>query len=334
MVRPDDVVVDNTLLEAAARCDTLVAMRHILHLAPAEEAKELRAGSAVHEVLAAWLSGASTEEALGRLNEYRQWAKEHVPPDDRLRYQNVKKIVAFWLKRHPLQDWPFLVNPAQVEMPLTAPLGVLREGKLARVQQEWELNDPKRPPMVVMVALLDAVGKHRKSGGLWSVDHKTTSNTGEWFKSRQENSSQFTGQMWIARERDLLLSGVFINGIHLREVPSSNGRCKQHGTTYAECGNNHPEHVLFPVTRTPHELDAWETTARRLTRRFLVLRGQVRTIEDARELPMQGRFNGACGFCPFQKWCRSGRLAGAAKTFTEQPWRPLEHAGVGTAGAA
>lgn len=319
-----DIIVDNTLLSDMG-CSTRGAMRHVLGLttAEADEAKELKSGSAIHESLAWWLSQQGVEASLRRFTEvYRSWSREHVAPEDPRAWKNLHRILKFWYAQRPLEQWNFRVEPAEVEVPLAHPLGYISHKKRSvRVQAENEGGEAR----VIMVALLDALGKLR-TGGRWSIDHKSTGWTGDRFKDRQEDSSQFTGQMWLAKQRGISIAGIYINGLHVKQIPGSSYKCRTHSVPYAECGHMHLEHMLFPVTRTPHEIEAWERTARMLAQRFIRLKAKVKSVEDVRELPMEGRFMGMCGYCPFRDWCRIGRPAGAARTFAHRPWNPLDHA--------
>ena len=93
-ITPDTLVLDNTILSSVATCHTKAAMEHVLGLKTAEEAKELRSGSAVHEALAWWLCKQPVDKALGRFDtSYKDWAKEHVPGDDRLAWRPVRRIL-------------------------------------------------------------------------------------------------------------------------------------------------------------------------------------------------------------------------------------------------
>jgi len=307
--RDSDIVVDNTILKSVAVCHTQAALQHVLGLTTSEDAKQLLAGQYAHETLAWWLCKRPIEEALGRLKPYKEWCEGKVPEDDPLAYRNVRKIMRSWLKQHPLETWQLIVKPEEVEVPLSAVL-LPKEGKRGRV---------------VMVALLDALAK-RRTGGRYSVDHKTTRNVNEYFTDEQEDSAQFSGQLWLAAQHDVRLAGIFINAIEFWKVPSSSRRCTQHGTTYEECGLQHLKHKLFCITRTPHEIKTWEVTARGLVQEFLQLREQVKTVEDVRKLPMQGRFTRACRNCSFRDFCRMGRPLGSAKSFLHRPWDPLAHA--------
>lgn len=315
----DDVVVDNTILKSVASCSTQAALLYVLGRTTAEEAKQLLAGQYAHEVLAWWLLGRDDEAALDRLDPYRRWASDKVPADDPLAYANVRKILRNWLKRHPVGSFEVRVEADAIEVPMAAELAVVQGQR------------------VVMVALLDALGK-RRTGGRWSVDHKTTRNVNEWFIDGEEDSSQFTGQLWIAKQHGMLLAGVYINAIEFWKVPGSDRRCASHGTPYSECGLQHLKHRLWPITRSAHEIETWERTAVRLAKRFLVLRARVKTAEDVRTLPMEGRFTRACRNCQFRDWCRMGRPKGAMKSFLHHPWDPIaraaEHVAAVAAGRA
>lgn len=324
-VLPGDVIVDNTILKSAI-CSTQVAMHHVLGLSTSEAGKELTAGSAAHEALAWWLCRQPVDKCLERFDEvYKEWSGENVPADDRLAWRPLRRILANWFAKHPLEKWQFVVKPEEVEVPMVAELGVIVDDTRVRERVQPKGQQAGETGSLVMVALLDAVGKMR-TGGRWSIDHKTTGNTGDWFKDDQETSSQFTGQMWLARKLGIRLSGVYINAVHFKAIPGSDRRCSTHGTTYKECGLGHLEHTLFPVTRTEAEIDAWEVTARKLAAKFIRIRERVKTAEDVRELPMEGRFARMCSRCSFKDWCRQGRPAGAVRSFVKQQWNPLDHA--------
>lgn len=303
-----DLTVDNTILTSVARCKTQAAMRHVLGLTSGEEGIELRVGQAVHEVLAWWASGRPDEASLTRLRPYDAWVKDHLPPnDDRLSGRNVRRITAFWLKHHPLSSWQFVVKPEEVEVPMVHELGEVKGYK------------------VTMVALLDLIGKN-KTGGRWSVDHKTTKQVGKWFEDDQDTSSQFTGQLWLAKQKGIMLSGVYINALEYPRLNSSDRKCSAHGgVPYVECALKHVSSKLFPVIRTPREIDAWELTAHRLVRSYIRLLHTVESPADIESVPMDGRFTRSCSRCEFREWCSIGRPAGAAKSFKKDRWDPIAH---------
>ena len=342
-ITKSDLVVDNSILSKMV-CSTEGAMRHVLHLTLPNEAAELRCGSALHEGWARWLVTKDPAAGLARFDElYRPWAAEHVPVLDRegkphsRRWKPVHRIFERWLEKEgPRFLRQFSVDPMHVEIPVWAPLGALHEGKFKSFDPENEdevdlLRDPKhRPPVVVFAALLDAIVKKRSVGGYWSCDHKSAGGLHQWFRDRQEDASQFTGQLWAAKQRGVgPLKGVFINGMEIKSLNSSDKKCYKHGVPYHKCAlepEHHAQGLLMPITRSRHEIDAWERTAIGLTKKYIRLRRKVETIDDVRELPMEGRFIGNCSRCTFRDFCRLGRTKIAAAKFVKNEWNPLEHA--------
>lgn len=310
-VTDDDLIVDNTILSSTAQCHTQAALRHGLGYTTESESAAIMSGQFAHEVLAWWMCGKTPEEAITRLEGYREWTAEHgVGEDDRLAYSNVRRILKRWFQINPREKFPYVVNPADVEVPMVAELGVLADGQ-----------------RVVMVALLDALVKS-KTGGRWTMDHKTTKYVNDWFKDDLDDAAQFTGQLWIAEENGQPLSGVVINALEFRKIPDSNRKCNQHtDSKYVECGIAHVTLERFTATRTPAELVSWAKTALGLARTYAKLKAKVAADPlVVTQLPMQGRFNRACKNCEFREWCSMGRPKGSLRTFTERRWNPLERA--------
>lgn len=335
----NDIIVDNTILTASL-CSTEVAMRHVLYYTTPTAAAELECGSALHEGLARWLVTGDPVVALARFDEvYRPWAAAHVPKLDkdgkpnRLRWLPIHRIFERWLRNHPLARWSLVVDPAHVEIPVWAPLGLIDGGKLValgpkeRAKIDLLARPASRDPVVIMTALLDFIGHRRLGGtGTWSGDHKSSGSMGPWWKDRQEDASQFSGQLWAGAERGLHLAGVWINGIEIPRLPSSNRKCSTHSMPYEKCALEHPKSALFPVTRSKEELAAWERSAVALTRKFLRIRERVERVEDVVQLPKEGRFIGNCSRCTFRDFCRLGRTKQAASGFIKSKWNPLDHA--------
>lgn len=331
-VGKNDIIVDNTILSSVATCGTQAAMRHVLGLTARTDAAELEAGSAVHEALARWLvTGGDAKVALQRFDaRYKPWAAQHQGLGDRLAWSPVHRILKHWLETHDLKRWPWVVQPEHVEVPVWAELGAIRNGKLVTLD-DHDVHAAGAiggtPALVFFIALLDAIGKKRTGGGIWSIDHKTGRGLNQWYKERQEDASQFTGQLWAAGQRGLDLAGIFINGLELPELHTSERKCAKHGMSYKACALAHVGTLVFPVTRSSAEIEAWELTARRLTKTFLRLRATIASVDDVRaKADMRGRFVGACSRCTFRDWCRQGRTVHGAKEFIKQPWNPLDHA--------
>lgn len=319
-LRDGDVVVDNSIMKEVFACSTAAVLRYGLHLAPKTEGVAMVQGAAGHAALATWLETDSVNLAL---KAYRQeydahvrpaWAKlpatdgkgrEH-PDRTRLAFKRTRRILEEWFQGHP--KFPLHVEPEDTELPMSWPL--------------MELKDGRR---VVFVALLDAIAK-RRTGGLWSVDHKFRIGVTDWWKQKQKTAAQFTGQTWLARQWEIDVAGVYVNAIEIPNAKTSTKKCPEHHVAYVECDTRHVRHELFPVARSKTEIANWKRTLTGKVPRWVALRDGVRELADVAgmRVPMEGRFNEACTFCGFQEWCRVGRPATAGVDFfTPHTWNPL-----------
>jgi hypothetical protein len=269
-------------------------------------------GQAGHEALATWLEQGEAEAqiqyswAWNRLVEPALAVlRDDDPERARLAYHRTARIVSTWMDDRPKESWPLVVQPGHTELPVSHVFG------------EW------RGLRVVFVALLDALGK-RRTGGLWSIDHKFRKSITDWWKEKNEDASQFTGQLWLGAKWDLPLAGVWVNAIEIPPAKVSKSKCREHGVPYTECDTTHVRHVLFPVTRSRIEIAAWYQTMLTWVQRWMRLRTAITTLDDISRVPMEGRFNGSCTFCGFRLWCRAGRpVGGRGDWFVSQTWDPL-----------
>lgn len=311
---PDDVVVDNSTMSAVMKCSTLAVVEYGLHLRAKTEGAALTVGQAGHAAMAEWLD---TGDAHLALKVYkREYAHVAAPaldaltPDDkdreRLAFPRTRQILRDWFDARPPATWPLVVAAGDTELPVSALLMTLKDGR-----------------RVVFVALLDALGK-RRSGGLWSIDHKFRRTVTDWWKEKQEDAAQFTGQKWLGGEWGLDLAGVYVNAIELPPPRTGKSKCRDHGVSYFECDMKHLKHELFPVTRSAGEIAAWQRTLARAVPRWVALKERVKTLDDIATVPMEGRFNESCTFCSLRKWCRVGRPSGGrGDWFVEHQWNPL-----------
>lgn len=317
----DDFVVDNSIMRAVLTCSTLAAVQYALHLNAKGQAPALRQGQVGHAALAEWLD---TESPNLALKVYRAGYAADVAPAvaalakgepraekerARLGFERTRAILKAWLEARPLATWPLKVAAGDTELPISAPL-------------PFALKDGRR---VVFVALLDAIAK-RRTGGLWSIDHKFRKGITDWWKAKQQASAQFTGQMYLAREWGIEVAGVYVNAIEIPEAKTSDRKCSEHGQAYKDCDTKHARHELFSTTRSAGEMAAWLATMRKVVPRWATLRDRVQTLDDihARAVPMEGRFNEGCTFCDLKAWCDAGRpVGGRGDWFQSHRWDPL-----------
>jgi hypothetical protein len=306
--------VDNSMLRAAARCDTELMLRYLLGYTTPDEGPPLRAGIAAHEALAAHLRGASRNEALAVFRgHYAAWAEAHVDPEgplQRLTYENTATILAQWLRTRPLTSLPFEVHPDLVEVGFAVPL---LDG-------------------VIFCGRLDALVIDRERREFYVLDHKTTGRLDATWARQFRNDSQLSGYVWAAQQHTgNRVVGAFINGIEFARLPSDPTRkCRDHGVAYAECRALHAKHELLIVQRTAEQLDQWTRSASELARRVQRLAASARVVRDISatmsHAAQQGMFHGACAWCQFQDFCAAGRPATMLPAFLHEPWQPYERA--------
>jgi hypothetical protein len=117
---------------------------------------------------------------------------------------------------------------------------------------------------------------------------------------------------------------MYINAIEVKKLPDpSTRKCRTHGVPYEQCRLQHANWQLFISTRTPMAIAGWETQAKALAKKFLMLKGAFGSVEMVQYAPDEGRFNGACTFCDFRKWCRADRAPQMVDgLFVVDKWEP------------
>lgn len=307
------MLVDNTLLAGEARCQLSAGVRFGLGLESVEESITLVSGQAIHKALEAVFRGGTTRDAFEALAKFYQpkWEEWVRGTDvalamgmsvddlkkDRRSYENVHLVVANWLSNNPPEQWPFQVDPASVE----AGFEVL----LDPVENIWYTGTPD-------------VGAVTLNGSRYAMDHKSTGRmTREW-RNGFRTSGQVSGYLWgLQQVTGVTYIGMLVNGIELSKVPGSSRKCTEHGVPYAECGALHLKHDLWPVQRTPEQLEQWKATAVWLARRYKArVVGQV----PISEIPTEGELTGACAYCACQDWCAGGRQASELTVRFQQKW--------------
>jgi hypothetical protein len=326
--------LDNSTLSATRKCATLAATRYHLGLTTGDETAPMRAGTGVHEGVAAYFqSGGDVDAALAGLDRsYRAWSEERVPPDDRLGYRNVAKILQRWCWAHPLADLPFTVDPSLVEVGAQA---LLTEDGVCLCNHEEDLHASPGDAcsacscpeytIVIYQGRLDSVPQGRD--GRWYVgDVKTTGQIkAEWLKGF-ELSSQFTGYAWLVRETvKKPVAGAFVLAIELGLLPGSTRKCATHKLPYAECSMAHAKFAIVHTLREPWMLEEWRKGALILAQRYAAIRRLVPAVDAIQAVRQEGMWTDACARCELFPWCKSGRTKDMADALlTYQPWRPFE----------
>lgn len=343
MIAPNGTVfADNTTLRAAARCDTELALRHVLGMTIEDERIELDIGIAVHEVLADYFRG--TYSAGHCLQKFTMlWrpisddlglsSREH--PKHNLSWENTHLILDEWFIRHPMNGFPFGVKPGLVEVAFQQPLSdecvcghdEAHHDPVRGCQWRGKDSCTGYRPAFVFWGRLDAIVQAQHDGGIYVLDHKTTSKLSTWKTEKYRVDSQMSGYTWAAQKQlGRTVTGVFINFIEFAKLPSDPVRkCKTHGLPYAECGRMHMNSDLLIYGRTPAKLEKWRQTAISLARKYRDLASQVQSISDLNSVSDAGTFHDACGFCTFKKYCAADQPQHYADSILiHAPWHPMD----------
>ena len=308
------IYVDNSILDAVSSCSSEAVLRYVLGYTTRQQAAHLRAGSAGHKAFEAWFGGSDLATANGIFeNEYRAWVEQAFDDgervEDRLTFENTSRILDYWLQTHPVASFPWVVDPALVEVGFSVPL--TDDGEY------------------MLVGLADLITTDKHTGDTYIVDHKFTGRVSHYWMRQFYMSSQLSGYQWAASQYldpGKQVVGSYINAVEFSKLPSDPVRkCAKHATPYAECGPLHTEsRLLGPFMRTPAQLEAWRQTAIGLAKRYESLMRTYPTIERLGRVRMEGMFNGSCRFCEFHDFCRMGRPAGYADSMLmADRWEPF-----------
>lgn len=328
------LAVDNSTLSATKKCSTLAAARYHLGLSTAEEAAPLRAGTGVHEAVAAYFQSRGDVDAavVGLAKSYKEWAEGNVPPDDRLGYANVEKIVRRWCWAHPLPGLPFTVDPTLVEIgaqALLSPEGVCAtcdhpEGAHRLPQDACAACPCPSYTIVVFQGRLDCVPQGRD--GRWYVgDVKTTASIRPTWLKNFEMSSQFSGYCWLLEQAvKKPAAGAFVLAIELGLLPGSTKKCSRHKMPYNECSMAHANFTIVHTVREPWMLAEWQRGALALAKRFAAIQRLVTTLDDVQAVRQEGQWIDACATCDLFPWCKAGRPVDLGEAIlVKNPWKPF-----------
>lgn len=308
--------LDNSTLEIVSKCETATILGAYHELSSAEESAPLVAGTAIHEVLAKHFSGFPAQECLSALDSYRELGLQE-SLSSRLSFENVEKIMTYWLFNNPVSEFPFVPLIEGIEKPLCAFL----------------FHDESSDTDIYLVGMLDLPARKRLNNKMVVVDHKSTGLVNERFRAKFTLGSQVDSYLWLANQvfPDEHIEEMYINAIELSPVPNSNRKCVRHGVMYTECGDLHPNHQLLgPFRRTKEQLDGWYYSAVELARAYLLSTNIAKAFGDGVQnvqfsiFDQRGRFNGACQFCTFQAFCRMSRPTHMIESLlVHHPWRSL-----------
>jgi len=297
------IELDNSVAGAVAKCHTYAAVRYVLHLAPIKDNPYFKSGQAVHSALEKYFTGESSQNCLEIFDAiYKPWCEKQENLEERLHWGNVRRILEYWFRLHPLESLPWRIFAVE-------------KGFRVHVTDD-----------IYLTGRIDFIGVDRRDNTLVAGDHKTTGRIDLKWRNAIRYGSQLTGYIYALQKiyKDSLVSGGVINGVELRLVPGSTRKCREHGVAYSECGPEHCHFEFFALHRTPEQTQSWFGTFTEMARQFAGLRERVQSVEDLVHVEEQGKFNGLCYNCEFNDFCYYGRTPHFAGTLLKhERWNPL-----------
>lgn len=300
MIRDGQVIVSNNTLKTVTSCTTATVLRYVHEKQKEEEVAALLAGVAFHAAMKVRWGGGTIKQAMATFRKgYKTWALANVDPDDkyqgRLSWQNLRRVVRFYFRRYPLENYPFTVDPQNLEVPFWIPLN-------------------KRGDIIGRGIIDAGPVRHKDTAKLYNVDHKSSGGINAWWLAKFKMDAQPTMYTWAVGElTPEIVSGFYLNVVEFKMLPgmnNPNAKCKnpEHGgVPYSECQSLHVKAECVMLERGPETVKAWKRDAIKFARRYQEIHETYGDLNHIDRVPQEGRFNGSCQFCEFQDFCLVNR---------------------------
>jgi len=231
-LKGDHLFIDNSSMNSYFQCPRMGAYSYSLKRKPASPSPALIFGGAIHEALEVryrthhdkkMIDEAVTDDMIAAFSDYYD---EHATELDVSEYRNlsygISTILEYCTKnRYEQPNTHYLNGEPCVEIPFALPVGQFDINDTIWVTDP-DLNNGDPTTRHVGTITIWLTGKIdmivRKHGGLWLLDHKTSSMGGAGFTEEFQTSTQFKGYAWAAEQ--LLgqhVLGVIINALICRK---------------------------------------------------------------------------------------------------------------------
>lgn len=245
---------DYTMMSTYQICQRRYYYRHVEGLVPKRRATPLEFGGWIHKALDEWFVSKDPDKAVEVFNS---GYKEDLEADDKRTNKLGEWIIRNYHETY--KDQPMELVAGEREFTQKLPNGNNLIGRIDKIVK-W-------------------------NGGLWLMDHKTTSSLGAQFFKMAEPNMQFTGYAWAAKQLGYEVIGVLLDAVLVAKgLLNSSQRAR-----------------LTPCARYDVYLNQWQFDE------FLNTVGQVQgdirlSEESGRWLPNHSMCT-YYGECPYRKLC-------------------------------
>ena len=297
--------IDNSSMEAYAKCPVYYAMNRIHHFKPKEPVYYFVAGHAFHKFWELYFKGKTEQEMFAGFEKELDPFNEIIDPPPSHSPENLRRLAKTWLDTHRNVQWPW--TPVYVEV------GFKINNFIAGVD---------------LVGRLDYLGQNKTDGAWVVVDWKTTGRLDIEWERKWRSSSQLCCYLWATQQIfKVPVWEVYVMGLEIKKVPDSERKCKEHGIQFKECGSQHVKFKNLDQKLIAGKLEKWKVDATGICEQIKIINDGNIEVED---LPMTGMFNNGCYRCDYREWCHIyNRRADVVDTlFKREEYNPLKDAEV------
>jgi hypothetical protein len=304
LVDGDTLLIDNSSLEHFTTCPRQAYYSIVRKLKPSGERSALVFGGIIHKILETRYRACTSLHAqsdqvtnLMLAVAEREFAKWTPPEDDFRTYSCAVEFIRRYEEQYPFEQFEVLRGQdgsPMIEVPFAIPLGEI----------EWLDKMVK----VIWMGKIDLVYISQNGGGLYVMDHKTTSIMGPNFAVPFEISHQLYGYAWAVEQlTGQQVSAVVVNGLGMRK-PTKTGKAFEF------------MRPVIPVQRLL--VDEWKLDTMHIVSDFL--ENCRRGYAPKHTVWCVGKF----GECPFRKVCTlpdpaQREVMLESGEFTSNTWSPL-----------
>jgi hypothetical protein len=163
------------------------------------------------------------------------------------------------------------------------------------------------------------------------VDHKSTGRLSIDWVDQWAIDSQISQYYWAALQHVPDLKGFYVNGIEFSKLPGSERKCTKHGLPYSQCQRAHMNaQVVGPIDRSAAMLTRWRADALNSAEKYIFYAttydpAKVGMTPNLSNVEVEGPFTGACRFCTFKDFCRTGRHENMLPAlYVQDDWKPFD----------
>lgn len=291
-IKDNALFIDNSTFEEYTTCPRRYEYYGLRRREAVEGRTALTFGTIIHEALAAHYDGRDPLPVIAKA--FTEWQP---PFDDHRNEQFAMRRIKEYQERYPEEQFTIVPfdDKSGIELPFAVPLFHYHHP---------HLNDDK-PFIVVWTGRIDLVT--RWEDGLWVMDHKTSSMTGDSYWRAFENNNAQRGYCWaVSQVLQQPLRGFVINVISSRKP------------AVRSIGKDPFERQRFHVTED--SLDEWKTnTIRSLSSLFDEVANNY--------LPMRTAWCSQYGGCEYLPICTVARdqreTVLASGLYQPVTWSPL-----------